>query len=87
MHVEIGVSNPQRPDRQERIKLLEDTGAMLSVLPRSLVEELGGDTSAGTVIFGEGDDPSVVGVTALKTLGFQVDPVTGDLKPFEMLLL
>ena len=39
------------------------------------------------VVFGERDDPSVMGVRALESLGYQVDPVSGDLKPTEMLLL
>ena len=45
-------------------------------------------TAAGvTVVFGELDDPPILGVTALESLGFRVDPVTGELKPSEMLLL
>jgi len=40
-----------------------------------------------TVVFGEEDDTQVLGVTALEELGMQVDPVTGELKPMELLLL
>ena len=47
-----------------------------------------GDSFAGvTLVFGEGDDPVIVGVTALEYLGYLVDPVTGKLTPSEMLLL
>jgi len=40
-----------------------------------------------TVVFGEEDDTQVLGVTTLEELGMQVDPVTGELKPMELLLL
>ena len=46
-----------------------------------------GETAGVTVIFGEQDDPPILGVTALESLGFRVDPVTGELHPTEMLLL
>jgi clan AA aspartic protease len=39
------------------------------------------------VIFGEAHDAEVLGVTTLEELGLQVDPVTGELKPLELLLL
>jgi predicted aspartyl protease len=46
------------------------------------------DSVAGvTVVIGEGNDPAIMGVTALESLGYQVDPVTGKLNPSEMLLL
>ena len=40
-----------------------------------------------TVVFGEENDTQVLGVTALEELGMQIDPVTGELKPMELLLL
>ena len=46
-----------------------------------------GATAGVTVVFGEQDDPPILGVTALESLGFQVGPVSGELKPSEMLLL
>ena len=46
-----------------------------------------GATAGVTVVFGEQDNPPILGVTALESLGFQVDPVSGELKPSEMLLL
>ena len=39
------------------------------------------------VVFGEESDTEVLGVTTLEELGLQVDPVTGELKPLELLLL
>ena len=115
VHVNIDISNPARLGRRESVELLVDTGAMLSVILRRLLEELfvapigsrdfrgfGGvirretgavlmtydsTTVAVTVVFGEPDDPAVMGVTSLESLGYQVDPITGELKPTEMLLL
>lgn len=49
--------------------------------------EVRGETAHSNVIFGEDEDASVLGVTALEELGLQVDPVTGELKPMELLLL
>lgn len=39
------------------------------------------------VIFGDKGDEPVLGVTALEELGLEVDPITGELKPMELLLL
>ena len=39
------------------------------------------------MIFGEEDDPAIMGVTALESMGFDVDPVAGRLKSVEMLML
>ena len=40
-----------------------------------------------TVVFGEKGDVQVLGMTTLEELGLQVDPITGELKPTELLLL
>ena len=46
------------------------------------------DSVAGvTVVFGAEDDPAIMGVTALESLGYQVDPVAGRLNRVEMLML
>ena len=39
------------------------------------------------VVFGGKDDSPVIGITTLEILGFEVDPITGRLKPSEYLLL
>jgi len=49
--------------------------------------EVRGETAHSNVLFGEDEDTSVLGVTALEELGLQVDHVTGELKPMELLLL
>jgi predicted aspartyl protease len=92
-----------------------DIGAMYSVVPRKLLEELeikslerrkfrafGGyiERDVGevgvelmgrrrtvTVIFGEADDITVLGVTALEAFGLEVDSVKGTLRETELLLL
>ena len=115
VHVDVELSNPTDRQRSERIELLVDTGATLSVVPAPVLDRLGvspmgsrnfrgfggvvrrrtgtvaiaydGDVAGVTVVFGEPDDPPILGVTALESLGYQVDPVTGELHPTEMLLL
>ena len=59
-----------------------------------VVRETGGvvvryenSTAGVTVIFGAEGDPPIMGVTALESLGYQVDPVAGRLNPVKMLML
>ena len=40
-HVEIEVANPTDRDRSERLRLLVDSGAIRSVVPRVVLERLG----------------------------------------------
>ena len=49
--------------------------------------EIQGQTTHSIIVFGEQKDTQVLGVTTLEELGLQVDPVTGELKPLELLLL
>ena len=51
--------------------------------------EIAGRRSLGMVpvIFGEAADQPVLGVTALEMMGLEVDPVRGELRPTEFLLL
>ena len=47
-----------------------------------------GDVEEGvTVVFGDDDDPPIMGVTALETLGYEVDPVNGKLNRVDLLML
>ncbi len=115
IYVDVGVSNPSTPEISEKVRVLVDTGATLSVFPASLLDKLGvkrigskkfrgfggvvtreigmvsmgydGAVAGVTTIFGEEDDPAIMGVTALESLGFDVDPVAGKLKSVEMLML
>ncbi len=115
IHVDISVSNPASLDVSESVRVLVDTGAMLSVLPTDTLERLGvrrryrrrfqgfggviirdtgtvnmsyEDAEEGvTVVFGAEDDPPIMGVTALETLGFEVDPVNGRLNRVDLLVM
>ena len=55
--------------------------------PGTVTMAYDGAAAGVTVVFGAPDDPPILGATALESLGYQVDPVTGDLHPTEMLLL
>ena len=46
----------------------------------------GGEIADINVVFGDESDPAVMGVTALETLGFHVNPVDGTLHRVEMLI-
>jgi clan AA aspartic protease len=114
--VEVSVHNPEKLAECQRVSLLVDTGAMYSIIPRHILENLGitprwkrqfslangqkierGGSGAlysvgeyeghAPVIFGEEGDQSILGVTALEAMGLQVDPITHELKPTELLLL
>ena len=39
-----------------------------------------------TVVFGDEGDPSVMGVTALESLGYNVDPTAGELHRVDLLI-
>lgn len=51
------------------------------------VFEYEGNRAGAPVIFGEPEDIPVLGATALEALGYQVDPVTKQLKPVELLMI
>ena len=115
IHVNVDVANPAAPDVSESVRVLVDTGAMLSVLPANILDRLEvrpiqrrrfrgfggsltrdigtvimsyGDRAAGvTAVFGAEGDPPIMGVTALETLGFEVDPVDGKLNRIDMLVM
>ena len=114
--VEVSVHNPEKPAECRAVNLLADTGAMYSIVPHHILDNLGikprwrrkfsladgqkieRDGSGALyrvgeyeghapVIFGEEGDHPILGVTALEAMGLQVDPVTHELKPTELLLL
>lgn len=77
----------------ERLGIERDTQRRLRGFGGVIVRDVGiarmryGDVAAGVVVvFGEESDPTVMGVTALEVLGFQIDPVGGALQPAEMLV-
>jgi len=115
-YAKVIVSNPADKEKKREVELLVDTGAILTAIPRKILEELkikpvgkrklrafGGqiverdigatlikyaEAYAGTtVVFAEEKDTPVLGATALEALGYQVDPVTKQLKPIELLMI
>jgi len=79
----------------ERLGLKPITRRKLKVYGGTVVErDIGvavleyGDSRAGApVIFGEPQDTPILGATSLGALGYQVDPVTEQLKPIELLMI
>lgn len=49
--------------------------------------EIEGQGATSLVVFGPVEATTLLGVTTLELLGLQVDPITGTLKPLELLLL
>jgi len=114
--VEVHISHAASPEKSLATKVLVDTGAILSAVPRVLLSQLGVTpfgkrtlrvfggqaiereigaaiirykefTAAASVIFAEERDTPVLGATALEAMGLQVDPVTKELRPVELLML
>jgi predicted aspartyl protease len=80
IHEELGI----KPVKRRRFK------AFREYVERDLGEvgiELIGRRRTITVMFGETDDTTVLGVTALESFGLEVDPVRGTLKEAELLML
>ena len=46
-----------------------------------------GAVAGVTVVFGGDDDPAIMGVTALESLGYELDPVSGRLNRIDLLML
>jgi clan AA aspartic protease len=116
VRVKAKLRNPEKKSLETEMELLVDTGAIYSIVPARVLDELRierkstrkmrladgsiierhlgivevevkGETAHSNVIFGEEKDASVLGVTSLEELALQVDPITGELRPLELLLL
>ena len=110
------IANPFRRDLKVEVEFIADTGAIYTVIPKHIADELGLEvtgkrrfkiasgevveypvTEAYIVIEGRGvtslvvvgteKTPPLLGVTTLELLGLQVDPITGKLKPLELMIL
>ena len=68
-----------------RFKLADDGVVEYPVSEAFIVIEERGATSL--VVIGPEKAPPLLGVTTLELLGLQVDPVTGKLKPLELMIL
>lgn len=71
----------------ERRRFLAFGGYVERDIGGAIIEVMGRRGGAVTVIFGEEGDVNVLGVTALESLGLEVDVVRGTLKETEQLLL
>jgi len=114
--VQGAIANSPNHESKVAVDLLVDTGAIYSVVPKTLAEQVNLKvlgkrkfrTGSGIVdmpiaeayltVDGEGvttivavsadeNVPVLLGVTTLELLGLQVDPVTGKLKPLDLLIL
>jgi predicted aspartyl protease len=115
VRVKAKVWNVEKPESAREVLLLADTGAIYTVLPRSLLEEMGvksigkrkfkladnrvvervvgivgievqGVRAHTIAVFGD-EGVYLLGVTTLEELGLEVDPVKGELRPMELLLM
>jgi len=115
-YVNVAIVNPTDPKRLKRKKLLVDSGALDSIVPKEVLKAVGikpygtetftladgstidrevgaaflrinGRKAPSPVIFGEKGDGSLLGVIALESLGFTIDPRTGKLKPAPLFLM
>ncbi len=115
VRVRARVWNIDDPSRYRDVELLADTGAIYTVLPTSLLKELGvrpmgrrrfrltnnqvierdvgivgieiqGIKTHTIAVFGD-EDVYLLGVVTLEELGLEVDPIKGELRPLELLLM
>jgi len=113
--VKAKIWNVEKKENIKEIELLADTGAIYTVLPRSLLEslnvkvigrrkfklannqlierevgivgiEIQGIKTHTITIFGD-EGIYLLGVVTLEELGLEVDPIKGELKPLELLLM
>ena len=115
-YVNVSIANPINPKRLKRKKLLADSGALYSIIPKQILRSIrirpyatetftladgstitrevgavflgiNGRKAPSPVIFGEKNDGALLGVIALESLGFTIDPRTGKLKPTPLFLM
>jgi len=73
------------PIARRRLKVFG--GAIVERDTGVIVIEYGAARAGVPVVFGEREDLPILGVTALESLGYQLDPVTKKLKPVELLMI
>ncbi|MDO8615218.1 MAG: hypothetical protein Q7T33_05715 [Dehalococcoidia bacterium] len=98
MTLQVTISNPRSPGRCTTIDATVDVNHPIAILPRALVEELGlsdsyatfrreGHSSIASFSVSEDANGAVLGLSTLMGLLLEVDRGTGQLRPFEPLLL
>jgi aspartyl protease family protein len=78
---ELGIS----PRREKEFRTIE--GRKITRPTGPIIVGFGGQEADVEVVFAEETDAEVLGVTALESLGFQVDPVTNQLNRSSLLAL
>lgn len=115
-YVNVDIANPANLKRARRKKLLADSGALYSIIPKGVLRSVGihpygvetftladgstiqrqvgtaflrinGRKAPSPVIFGEKSDGALLGVIALESLGFAIEPRTGKLRPTPLFLM
>ncbi len=74
-----------KPRREKEFRTIE--GRLIRRSTGPLVIRYNGAEADIEVVFGEAEDAEVLGVTALEGLGYQVDPVTNQLRRSSLLAL
>jgi len=115
-YVSVTIANPRNLNRVRKKKLLADSGALYTIVPKEVLSAIGvrpygsetftladgstirrqvgnaflqidGRQAPTPVIFGEKRDGSLLGVIALESLGFSIDPRTGKLRSTPLFLM
>jgi aspartyl protease family protein len=115
-YVNVTIASPTNLKRQRRRKLLADSGALYTIVPKEILKAIGvkpygaetftladgstirrevgnaflqidGRQAPSPIIFGEKGDGSLLGVIALESLGFTINPRTGRLVPTPLFLM
>lgn len=110
------VANPLKREVRVEVEFIADTGAIYTMIPKTIAENLGLETVGkrrfrvasgdvveypvteayiiiedrgvtSLVVIGPENTIPLLGATTLELLGYQVDPVTGRLKPLELMIL
>jgi len=115
-NINVTIANPTNLKRARKKKLLADSGALYSIVPKEVLKAIGvrpygtetftladgstirrevgnaflqidGRQAPTPVIFGEKAEGSLLGVIALESLGFSINPRTGKLRPAPLFLM
>jgi predicted aspartyl protease len=73
------------PRREKEFKTIE--GHLVTRSTGAATIRFGGSEADIEVVFATGSDAEVLGVTALESLGYLVDPVSNELRPSSLLAL
>jgi len=74
-----------KPTRERRFTVAD--GRKIKRKIGDVFFRIGKCEGAAPVIFGNKGDKPLLGITALEALGLEVDPISGRLKPMELLIL